>query len=268
MAPHELDPKERLVAALYEELPPDEEAQFARDLEHDPELRREFEELQGTRRLMAKLDAEEDESAPGFVFLAPDAGRRRTGWSRFRAALPVWGTGLAAAALVVAVLAGLRVDRVAGGFAVRFGGPEVTRVETLGDPGDLPPQSLDPPATLDGPAVTPVGQSGDLLTTQDLGLYHSGMLRMMNDRLTEYAAENDQRMAAVLNSFYEELSSEQRARYSELRSQINGVGLGLMVERSRNDARIQSLFDQADSSGSAPALNPTPNSPDEEEQHD
>ena len=267
MAPHELDPKERLIAALYEELPADEEAQFARDLEHDPELRSEFEELQGTRRLMAKLDAEETESAPGFVFLAPDGDRRRTGWSRFRAALPVWGTGLAAAALAVAVLAGLRVDRVSGGFAVRFGGPEMTRVETLGDAGDAVPQTLNPPADLN-PTVTPVSQTGDYLTTQDLGLYHNGFLRMMNDRLTEYAAERDQRMVAVLNSFYDELSAEQRARYSELRSQINGVGLGLMVEQSRNNARIQSLFEQADSSGSAPALNPTPNSPDEDEQHD
>jgi len=126
----ELDPvRDRMIAALYGELPPEEEEEFLTRLASDPALRAEWDELQQARGFLQEADATEPD--PGFVFELPAAARGGAAPHGVRERLRAWRLGLlmrpaagfafAAAAALILMIAGLRIDRVQGGLALHFG---------------------------------------------------------------------------------------------------------------------------------------------------
>jgi len=139
MTAESLDPRrESLVAALYGELSAEEERALRALLAEDAELRAEWEALSESRAFLVRAAAEEQ--APAFVFLDPEPLSRHSLPSSpvaraaggLLAALraPAFGFGLAAAALFVLMIAGLRVDRQPGGLIVHFGD-----LRTTAEPG-------------------------------------------------------------------------------------------------------------------------------------
>ena len=135
-------------------------APLRKEIEEDPALRAEWEELNAARSFLGAWEAPEE--SPGFVFVndrpapcAPwrprrrDFGRGFGGWSR------VWSWGLAATAAAVLILAvnGFRVETVDDGLAFRFGhesqGPAVAeklRPTVCAGPS-APGEPADPSAT-------------------------------------------------------------------------------------------------------------------------
>ena len=141
-----LDPhRDRMIAALYGELSAEEERALHEALAMDAGLRAEWEELTAARGFLQESRVEE--KAPAFSFLLPvDSSidrasrspretareeerrfetRRAGSWAALR--LPIASFALGAAALLVLMLAGLRVDRENGALVVRFG---ETRMES------------------------------------------------------------------------------------------------------------------------------------------
>jgi anti-sigma-K factor RskA len=139
--------RQRMIAALYGELPPGERREFEAALAADESLRREWEELQGARAFLAAAPIEDE--VPQFVFLDPElaagraagaasararAGRSsgRLGWgwlAPWRS--PAGGFALAGAAVIVLLLFGLRVDRTPAGLVVRFSTPAPETIALL-----------------------------------------------------------------------------------------------------------------------------------------
>lgn len=134
-----LDPRHsRLVALLYDELPPDEEQALRAELARDPALRAEWDELSATRGCLAAWEIEE--RTPSFVFMEPPArtngadadgglAQSPAGARRGLRLLPgmgpllTWsGWAVAAAALLFVALAGrgTRFERLDNGFALHF----------------------------------------------------------------------------------------------------------------------------------------------------
>ncbi|MBD3236861.1 MAG: hypothetical protein GF330_09165, partial [Candidatus Eisenbacteria bacterium] len=76
MTGESLDPiRQKMVAALYGELPADAERELQAALAEDAELRAEWEELQAARGFLR--EAEHPEPAPSFVFTTPEPQRAR-----------------------------------------------------------------------------------------------------------------------------------------------------------------------------------------------
>lgn len=233
MSEHNLPPHaERMIAALYGELNAEDQAAWERDLERDPELRAEWDELCATRRTLGGWEVE---SAPAnLVFLEParrdpagEGSRRRT-WFR-----PAWGLAAAAAAAVVLLAAGARVDRVDNGVALTFGESRPAPVARYSDPGgDLP------------------------VTRADLSAYSTDMLNAVSAMLLDQRAQQEGELAYVLQNLYENLKAEQRREVDDLRVQIQGMGMGLWAEQTRTTARLESIMGLALSSDQAPAGSP------------
>jgi hypothetical protein len=151
-----LDPRvDQLIAALYGELSAEERARFEKQLESDPVLRAEWEELHLARRYLSAWELEE--RVPSFVLVdqkpspaaAIGARAETRWWSVFRRPLPAVGWAFAAAAVVFAILiaAQARIDLLDRGIAFRFGPPAL--VENQASPAS--PASRDGDA---GPAET------------------------------------------------------------------------------------------------------------------
>ncbi len=121
--------RDRMVAALYGELPSEEEEELLTHLAHDPALRAEWDELRESRAFLREADAADAD--PGFVFEPPASAAARAAagrpasrvgsWWLSLLARPATGFALAGIAAVILMIAGLRIDRVSGGLAVRFG---------------------------------------------------------------------------------------------------------------------------------------------------
>ena len=141
MTDERLDPRrDRMMAAFCGDLSKDEEQAFLRSLEEDDEIRAEWEELLEVRSFLHQARAEE--SPGGFAFeMPPEEAKpvvwkrpRRSAWSLpslFRS--PVAGFALGAAAVVILLVAGLRIDHTGRGLLVHFGGAEPARTTAEGD---------------------------------------------------------------------------------------------------------------------------------------
>jgi hypothetical protein len=137
--------RQRMVAALYGELSPEEHREFEAALAADESLRREWEELRGARAFLTAAPLEDE--VPQFVFLDPEPAAGRAGTASVRARVgrrlgwgwlaswrsPVGGFALAGAAVIVLLLFGLRVDRTPAGLVVRFGTPAPETIAMLGN---------------------------------------------------------------------------------------------------------------------------------------
>ena len=262
MSHENLDPRlEKLIALLYGELPDEEARELQAALASDAELRRTWEELNETREVLATLDPV---PAPDRAFLVdtpaaspapaePSAprgeglGDRIRRWFGGGVARPLW-----AAAAVLVVVAGLgladfRVQRIDGGFALRFGeaAPAATvpvREGTLADATDLGianpagSRSLD-----DGVEVTPVA-GGPFLTRDDLADYEAEMLKLVGAMFQDYERYRDAELAGIVRAMYSDMTDRQDQGYQDLRQQMEAMGLSMMLEQNESRQQLEKLI--------------------------
>jgi hypothetical protein len=252
MSQSDLDPRrEKMVAALYGELTPEEEKEFFQLLTQDDELRAEWEELNAARAFLKH--GEEEEKAPSFVFMPPietSAAREESPvglWERLRGIVfsPAGAFAAATAVLVILIATGFRVDRVENGLAFRFGSPETSTpaVENLAQRTEGIP--LVPSGR--GPDYTP-GQPSELtaaepqyLTRADLDSYGNNFSTVMNAMIESYDQRRSNELGFLLKMMYDELMERQQQDYSELSSQIQRVGYGLVLGRGA-EGQLESLI--------------------------
>ena len=265
-----LDPRiDKLVALLYGELPEAEAREVRAMIDADPSLRREWEELQGTRQMLAEWKVEEE--SPGFVFVddaAPAARQRAAGWlGRFRRLAFVTPWAVAAAAVVVAVLAAggnFRVERTGGSVAFRFGRPPVEATRFAAN--QETPQIVEP-AGSGGPlvgAAQPVSggaselatetpqSAGHYLTKQESEAYQAGMMQSLVLLLNEYGKQHDKEFGAVLQTALTDMQNKQIRDYGDLRGRIEalGVGVGNLDYRLQHNQQVGPMpVDQTPANG-------------------
>lgn len=261
-----LDPRrQELVAALYGELDPEAEARFRTLLESDPVLREEWEELHDARVLLES--AEETESAPVFVFLEPPREARRRVRGRILPRIfagrlsPLWGFAGAVAVFAAFFALGLRVDRVPHGVTVHFGSEPAVVAQRTAPP--VPP-SVSPDPSSEGVRLEPAAQVSGPVTRDDFNAYSAVVLEAMADALSESQVRQRREMAYILERFYDNLIEEQDKKYEDLRARMDGVGLGLLAEQNRTNARLTRLIDSGQALPS-PAGKPEITPPEEPE---
>lgn len=291
MTPESLDPKhEKMIAALYGELSEDEEREFMASLSTDEALRAQWEELQAVRSFLKR--AEVQDPTPSFVYVPPSeplerfaAGNDAAGnahrrpWARLRGLLrsPATGFALATTALVILLLAGLRVDRMADGVVVRFGPPpEPAPARVQIATGDLPPGvPLEPAADTrrgqvngsSGYRVTQASNAEAYVTRAELAAYMRRLVQMTEARLSEREQRYSGQMAFMARGLSDAMAERQQRDRNELNAQIEQVWMSLVGmegwRAEQHGFRLQP--------GSQYRLTPVHQSPTkmkEEEQHD
>lgn len=263
-----LDPRHaRLVALLYDELPPEEERALRAELARDAALRQEWDELNAARGFLSAWEIEE--RTPSFVFVEPPAGAPGTAAPDAagrpgapltlvrgaRRALAWSGWGVAAAALLFVALAGngARVERLDNGFAFRFNnaGPRQagsrggdSALAGAGAAADSPSLALlnrSPRERLGLSGGTPISLTGvgpadpggeTFVTPADLSAHQDQMVNMVVRMLNEERARQDREWTSMLRSVYSDLNDRQFTGYRDLRGRIEAVNVGLMLGRS------------------------------------
>jgi hypothetical protein len=259
MSQDTLDPRhEQLIAALYGELSPEDEAAFQRQLESDAELRAEWEELRGTRSLLGQWTVDEAPS-PSFVFLDHDEAPRpaRSGfgaWMLARLRGPAWGLATAAA-MAVLVFAGFRVDRVDGGLVFRFG-PGPARMVTGAAGVNADGQVADTGTSLDVmPGETAAARPDALPAGAD-----APMLRTVSAMLSDYQDQRNAELAYILRGMMDQMRAERAKELDDLKARVDVLGM-LLAEQNRSNAQIRTLIDRGQGT-----RNPAPLNPDEDNQ--
>jgi hypothetical protein len=244
----DVDPRiDKMIAFLYGELPPVEEAAFRRLLDADATLRSELEELSSARGLLAAWKVEE--AVPSFVLVEGAAGRKAVARApagdgpvrRFFASLrgfatsPAWAFATAALALVVLAFAGFRVERVPGGVAFRVGGapPPATPQRELpgvgtGQPLELGSRAGAPPG---GSQVVPV--SGSYLTHDEFNAYNSQLMTTLASLLNQYDERRDRETTELMQSLYRRINDQQLFDYERTNRRIDALGEQLLTGSGR-----------------------------------
>lgn len=270
-----LDPiHDAMIAALYGELSAEEMSKLRAVLERDAELRRQWLELGEARSFLS--EASDEEPAPSFVFTepaAPESGRRGRAGAELTAAgaglarriralwrSPLPGFALATAALIVLLLAGLRVDRTGGGLLVHFGnglepGPQLVATETgLRAEQIMPAQSAEPlePGRQSGPPAheafagdqgraVPVADLGGYLTRAEFVAYAEQMNGMFQGLVMSEENRRRAELAYVVRGLYTDIERNQEQRYSALDTRIQQVWLGLAGLGAREAGRLETV---------------------------
>jgi len=268
------DPRiERLVSLLYGELPEAEALALRAEIENDPALRAEWEELTAARTFLSSWEVPGD--SPGFVFVNEPAivPRRGTGGvrERLRGLVPVWSWGVAATAVAVLVLAvgGFRVEKVDQGLAFRFGheksqGPKVAEIiepgGVRGVPLTSPPVqqvSTEPIASESAaPKQVPAG-AAPYLTKEEFQAYAAGMTQTMAALLNEYGRQRDQEVGSALQVVLKSISDRQTEDYRDLRGRFDAFASGLTQEQMTTKAQLGYLLEQTRST-SPGSVHPAP----------
>ncbi len=265
-----IDPRiEKLVASLYGELSESEEREFQALLAEDAGLRAEWEELKGTRAALRGWEL--DERSPSFV-IAGSAERapRRDGSGLGGAIAAFFGRPFAvpavaalAAAILIAVLAigRCRIERIDRGLAFQFGAP--VPAASRGDDGAARTRALEALTPVDGSArgldggapvtdemvragaVVPVSDEAPYLTRQEFENYSDTMATRLLAALNAYGTQNEREMSRVMWGLYKDINQKQAAAYDDLRGRIDAVGVGLLVEQSKTDAKLEDYIDQS-----------------------
>ena len=258
-----LDPRHsRLVALLYEELPPDEEQVLRAELARDPALRAEWDELNVARDFLGAWEIEE--RTPSFVFMEPPTdstsaapgpqGIIRGGIGRRgKTVLAFSGWGVAAAALLFVALAGrgARFERLDNGFALRFGNQAPARPAAPTSTAEMAALrqsgARERFGLTNGVPTDPAGHSllsltsahagGDeeseaFVTPAELDSHQDEMVNMVVHMLNEERARQDREWTSMLRSVYSDLNDRQFTGYRDLRGRIEAVNVGLMLGRS------------------------------------
>jgi hypothetical protein len=202
--------RDLMVAALYDELEPDERHELDQAIAADQELQRDWQELVEARQLVAALDADRGPGAgaPWIEGPAQPAIRRGAGrplaWLGLAAAAGfILGAGLLAAMLV----AGLRVDRTTAGLLVHFGG------------GSRPAQLVEPewsPA-----AALAAADRQRQLTRAELAAFAQAVLETTDARLDELERRQTDAQVMLTRALYESLARSQQRHYDDLRNRID-----------------------------------------------
>jgi hypothetical protein len=290
-----VDPRiDKLIASLYGELSEEQERELQRLLAEDAALRAEWEELRSTRAILKGWEVEE--APPSFVIVGGEAGtvpsaRAPIGrWDRLKARLerlapsPAWG--LAAAALLLAglALADFQIQRVDGGIALRFGDRTEGPVVAKGKEGASPAAGSATPAGGDAgraPSIQAIPASGvtggqhdpktllapgnqgsapdgaaPYLTREEFKTYADGMARTIVALLNDYSDRRDEELSHALVNMYQELNQKQTFAYDDLSGKIDAVRVGLIMEKTKTDAQLETLLDQAKGEPLAPGTQP------------
>jgi len=251
-----VDPRlEKLVASLYNELSEEDERALQREIEADPGLRAEWEELRSTRSLFGTLEVEEE--IPSFVLVDPapaEPVRERAGFGARLTGLWAWGGWAVAAAAVLFLLfgmGGVHVQKLDNGFAFRFGRDAAT-VSPVNDAAhEAPTQltSLDPRREAVAPGTTPnAAQNVTLepvqgyMTQAEFDARSQETLKMVVALLNDYRSRRDQELSTMMQAVYGRLNDQQASDYRDLRGRIEAVGLGLREEQDRQHAFLQDLL--------------------------
>lgn len=267
MSENPIDPRrEKLIALLYGELSAEEEREIRLQIDKDPELRADWEELSATRQILQEWEVEEQ--APGFVFVddSEDAAAAVStgvlgGWRRrlkgFMTATP-WA--VAAAAVLVAALAigDFRIEKSDGGLRVGFGERQTAQM-AQGDPTDVD-RSLATPIE-GGPSTARNVSYGDLMhmpgvspyvTREEFESYAAGMTQTMIALLNEYDRQREQEIMTYLQATFGGFTQMHDEGYRDLRSRIEALKEGLNNEQYRSDARFDYLMNRDQSGLVAP----------------
>ncbi len=269
MTDKELDPlRDQMVAALYGELPPEEEEEFLTRLADDPALKAEWDELQEARGFLGAADAAD--TAPGFVFALPAAaraggatqpgvpGRLRALWHGMLLR-PAAGFALAAAACVVLMIAGLRVDRVPGGLALHFG-PTAPARPALARGAEAPGPALGPagaqrspelaasqsePARAAGGAVLDAERSGTPLdlnapvTRAELAAVAQQIVDATESRLQQAEDRNLGQTVYMLRDYHRASEQARQRDRREITAEMNRGFLALLQAGTLGGERLE-----------------------------
>jgi hypothetical protein len=242
-----------MMAALYGELSESEERAFHRLLEKDAALRAEWEELSGSRRLLAGWSVEE--RVPSFVLVegerqappapAPGGGllARIGDLIKSLGPGPVWGLATATAAFLAFVLADMRFQsRLERELAAR-------------DAAVAPPPAAvthDPLAALGaaGRPIEPVKDKGEVvrvgsdtyLTPTDLQNYNSELMTVLVDLLNQYDARRADEVNGLVQALYERVNRQQVFDSRQLNNRIDAVGAELILEKDRHERALNQLL--------------------------
>jgi anti-sigma factor RsiW len=207
--------RDLMVAALYDELPPDERTQLEAELARDPALEREWRELEATRAWLAEA-ADTTTGGADLELVLPPRDAPRAWWQR-----PVLtaGAGFAAAAslFVALLLAGLRVDATDGGLLVRF--------ETAGD-GAVATAS-DAPV---GPEV--VARGGEPVTREEFARFADLLVQATSAQLDQLERRQSANQVQLVGALYDALTVDQRRQYDDLRTRLDTA----VLQASLNEA--------------------------------
>jgi hypothetical protein len=262
MSDERLDPRiDTMMAALYGELSESEERAFRRLLETDPALRAEWDELQGSRSLLAGWKVEE--TVPSFVLVgdpvAPPARKRAAAaaagagwWSRLTEAVrgfgatPAWGLATVGAAVAAFLIADARVDRK---VEERLAGLGLDRGEraapALTGPGTSPlPLELGTrPLTGSGSEIVPA--SGQYMTREEYDQGTDQLMGSIAQVLNEYGQRRDQETLDLMQAMYERVNQQQLYDYRQLNGRLEDLGHELLLSRSLAESRIEDLLGPA-----------------------
>lgn len=266
----DVDPRiDKMIAFLYGELPPAEEAAFRRLLDADATLRTEFQELTSARGLLAEWKVEE--TVPSFVLVenaaerkAPAAESRPGGEGPVRrffaslrgfAATPGWAFATAAVALVVLGFSGFRVERVQGGVAFRLGGSRPAAPAERQLPGVGPGLPIEPgtrPAGSSGSDVVPVGS---YLTQEEFNSYNSQLMATLAELLNQYDQRRDREVTDLVQGLYRRVNDQQMFDYERTNRRIDALGDQLQLGSSRGTS-VEDLLKGAERQSKPPSPAP------------
>lgn len=296
-----IDPRiDTMIASLYGELSEDEERAFQKLLAEDADLRAEWEEMKGTRAALRGWEV--DEPAPSFVLVdradRPDRARRARSRAAERAgrlaalfarpaALPAIAALAAAAIIAILAINRFRVERTDRGFAFEFGAgaPAIVAANGARDAHDAAPvqpaaasgsaaqylaretapswRDAGGPGDATDAAIVPVSDQAPYMTRKEFETYSDGMAKTIVAILNEYGQKNEREMSRVLWSLYKDLDQKQTAAYGDLRGRIDAVGVGLLVEQSKADAKLEDLIDKNKGEPLTPLTNTPSRKPEE-----
>lgn len=244
------DPRhERLIAYLYGELSSAEARAFEAELERDPALRMELDELSGTRQMLAGWQVVEP--SPSFVFVGEERARtaapRGPAWWRgiadmFTGGPAGFGLGLATAAAAALIIAftGFRVERVDGGLAFRFGGDErptssFTQSQLGSSPSSLPQNGTPLQMASSTQRASTSGDPNAYVTRAEMEEIASQMVGSVVDLLNENGDRQNREFTGVLQTMYEDITDRQSREAEVLRQRMNAMGLELLMRQARSN---------------------------------
>ena len=255
-------PRERipelLIALLYGELEPAQAGRVRARIEADPELKKEWEELCGTRDFFRTWEIPEHSPRIVVVHRPEPPGRepKRMG-VRLRSLrrwpfAPVFGPVLAAAMLLVLALVGVRVERVDRGIALRFEPRSGQRTELrsehigpegvgLGVAGKVAELAQSPRLTAEGPVET---EPATYITRDEMDEYCLALGKTVLSAMNDYDRDKDSRTATLVQASLGGVSSRQEQDYRDLRTRIDQLGTGLLEEQARTRAQVDYLMEQ------------------------